>query len=194
MAIRAGFLIACLLLASAAAAETIYKYRAADGRTTYSNRLIPGAELIETFDYRFAAPAAAAPAEAKAGAAADARMKAHLSALEKAWSEVQDATKALADAEARLSAGVGPLSGEGTALAGPSAPAPPAVGGPQGSAAPVTGGPSSAASPAVGGPMGTRRGGGRNPEYAQRMAALEADVHAARVRLDTALRDYHQLR
>jgi hypothetical protein len=42
--------------------------------------------------------------------------------------------------------------------------------------------------------MGTRRGGGRNAEYAERMAELEADVRVARTRLDAALRNYNQLR
>ena len=179
-------LLACLLLAFPAAAQTVYKYRAADGRMTYSNRLLPGAELIETFDYRFAAPAAANPNAAKAGAAVDERMKIHLAALEKAWSEVQDATRALAAAEARLSEGVAPLEDEGRSLAGPLIPAPLKPGQTIAQAA--------ADARQVGGPMGTRRGGGRNADYFDRMASLEADVKAARTRLDTALRSYNQLR
>jgi hypothetical protein len=185
--------LAGVLLASAAAGETIYKYRAADGRMTYSNRLLPGAELIETFDYRFAAPAAADPNAAKAGAAVNERMKVHLTELEKAWSEVQDARSALASAEARLT-GVEPLDEEGRSLAGPSSPAPPPVGGPRAPAVPAAGGAAPAASPAVGGAMGARRGGGRSAEYRDRKASLEAEVQAARTRLDTALRSYNQLR
>ena len=58
---------ACFLAPGAACAETVYKYRRPDGRTLYSNRLEPGLELIETFEYRFSAPAppsTAAPAAA----------------------------------------------------------------------------------------------------------------------------------
>jgi hypothetical protein len=42
--------------------------------------------------------------------------------------------------------------------------------------------------------MGTRRGGGRNVEYRERLAGLESDVRVARERLDAALRNYNQLR
>jgi hypothetical protein len=43
--------------------------------------------------------------------------------------------------------------------------------------------------------MGTRHGGGgRSPEYEERMAALEADVKAAQEQLDAALRRYNALR
>jgi len=191
---RCHVLAVLLLLAPAVAAETIYKYRRADGQTIYSNRLLPGAELIESFEYKFAAPAATGGKAPKSGAAAEESIKKHLAALDKGWSEVQEASKALAAAEERLRAGVVLKEGEGQALAGPAAPASPEVGGPQASAPPAAGGPSAAAPAAVGGPMGTRRGGGRNAEYSDRMAALEADVQAARTRLDTALRNYNQLR
>lgn len=191
---HATVLSVCLLLAFPAAAETIYKYRGADGRTTYSNRLIPGAELIEAFEYRFPAPAAAGGSAAQPAAVDDNRIKNHLAALDAAWSEVQAATRALAAAEARLGAGVEVQEGEGQALAGPATPAPPSAGGAQAPVAPAAGGPSQATSPSAGGPMGTRRGGGRNADYRDRMAALEADVQAARARLDAALRSYNQLR
>jgi hypothetical protein len=42
--------------------------------------------------------------------------------------------------------------------------------------------------------MGTSRGGGRNAEYRERLAVLEADVRAARARLELALRRYNELR
>lgn len=196
MAIHASTLLVCLLLSSAAAAETVYKYRGADGQMTYSNRLIRGADLIETFDYKFA-PAAAPDRKApKAAASADANIKRQLAALDTAWSEVQAATRALAAAEARQAAGDAPLPSEAGALAGPPAAAlpPPDAGGPQASASPAVGGPAPAASPAVGGPMGTQRGGGRNAEYFARTAALDADVFKARARLDAALKAYNQLR
>ena len=179
-------LLACLAFALPAAAQTVYKYRGADGQMTYSNRLIPGAELIESFEYRFAppvAPAASVGAASTSGAAVDGRMKTQLAALDKAWSEVQAATRALAAAEARLAAGEAPLDGESTALA--TAPV---------AAATAVGGAAPAAPPAAGGPMGTRRGGGRNAEYFERIGGLEADVAKARTRLDKALKDYNQLR
>ena len=42
--------------------------------------------------------------------------------------------------------------------------------------------------------MGTRRATGRNAEYRERLVEFEADVRVARARLDTALRNYNQLR
>ena len=196
MAFRASTLFVCLLLSSAAAAETVYKYRLANGQMTYSNRLIRGAELIETFDYKFAPPAAPDRSAPKAAAKADENIKLQLARLDKAWSEVQDATRALAAAEVRQAAGDAPLPGEAGALAGAPAAAlpPPDAGGPQASASPAVGGPAPAASPAVGGPMGTQRGGGRNAEYFERKAVLDADVFKARARLDAALKAYNQLR
>ena len=196
MVFHASALLVCLLLSSAAAAETIYKYRLANGQTTYSNHLQRDAELIETFDYRFAPPAAPDRSAPKAAAKADEHMKVHLARLDKAWTEVQAATRGLATAEARLAAGEAPLPGEAGAFAGPPAAAlsPAEAGGPQAPAPQAVGGPAPAASPAVGGPMGTQRGGRRNGEYIQRMAVLEADVFDARARLDAALKAYNQLR
>jgi hypothetical protein len=196
MAFHASLLLACLLLSSAAAAETIYKYRLPNGQMTYSNRLLRGAELIETFDYKFAPPAAQDRSAPKAAAKADENIKLHLARLDKAWSEVQAATRALAAAEARQAAGEAPLPGETGAFAGPPAAAlPPSdAGGPQAPAAQAVGGPAPAASPAVGGPTGTQRGGRRNAEYFERMARLDADVFQARARLDEALKAYNQLR
>ena len=180
MPARIAALIACLLLASAAAAETVYKYRRADGRTVYSNRLVPGLELIETFEYRFAEPAPAAKDEARNAAEADARIKKYLAALQAAWSEVQAATKALATAEQRLRAGVEPQLGEREGVATGNAPS-------------AVGGVPSASPPAAGGSLSGQRVRG-SPEYYARIQALEADVSAARDRLDAALRRYNELR
>ena len=47
MVSRARLLVALLLLSPAVVAETIYKYRRADGRMIYSNRPVAGVELIE---------------------------------------------------------------------------------------------------------------------------------------------------
>jgi hypothetical protein len=208
MKLHSTAVFACLLLAFPAAAQTIYKYRDADGKTTYSNRALRGATLEESFEYKFAAPAEPSGVASTSSKNPDARMKEHLAALEAAWNEVQAATKALAAAELRLSEGVGPLEGESTALGGPVALAPSELGGPQAAASPAMGGPqppaapapgqtaaqAAAASRAVGGPMGTRRGGGRSAEYDTRMAALEANVVSARARLDAAQTRYNQLR
>ena len=114
--------------------------------------------------------------------------------LEQAWKEVQDARQALARAEERLRAEVGPVEDEPRQLAGPSELASPPVGGPQGPAPPAVGGPQTPVSPAVGGPMGKRHGGGgRSPEYQARTKSLEADVLDAQKRFDAALRRYNAL-
>ncbi len=197
--LRITVLSACLLFVSAAAADTIYKYRRADGRTVYSNRLEPGLELIESFEYRFPEPALAPigkPAS-KSDAAGEERIRKHLDALQAAWTEVQEATRALAAAEQRLSSGIEPHGGEREAVAAaPSAfappPPPPDIGGPV-ALPPSVGGVPASSSPAVGGAMSGRRGRAA-PEYVARMEALEVDVRTARTRLDTALRKYNELR
>jgi hypothetical protein len=177
---RCHVLAVLLLLAPAVAAETIYKYRRADGRMIYSNRPIPGVELIETFEYRPAKPAAARVDRSKSDAAGEARIKAYLAALDKAWTEVQEASKALAAAEERLRAGVEPESGEREGVA-------------SGTAPPTVGGLPPSAAPAVGGSLSGRRGRA-SPEYVARMQVLEAGVQAARTRLAAALRRYNELR
>lgn len=183
MPLQCVLLAACLLAASTAAAQTVYKYRHADGRVMYSNRQVPGLELIETFEYRFAEPAPASPARSKGEAEGEARIRTYLDVLQVAWTEVQEATSALAAAEERLRTGVEPQEGETLIFVRPVKPAPPAAGGP-----------AKPAPPAVGGPMGRGHGGGMSPEYVARMEALESDVKTARERLDAALRRYHQLR
>lgn len=220
MIFRVSALIVCLLLASAATAETIYKYRDANGTVTYSSRPVPGAELIETIDNPAFAPAPSAPASG-AGAAADRRISAQIAARDKAWTEVQDATRGLALAEKRRSDGVPPLLEENASLAGPELVVPlpdmtgktdaekaaivtaatekaqndsQAIGGPQRSASPAVGGRLPGASASVGGSMARLGGGGRNQDYINRMATLETDVRVARTRLDLALYNYNQLR
>lgn len=173
-------LAASLLACGTAAADTVYKYRRPDGRTVYSNRLEPGLELIESFEYRFAPPAPARAGAAKSDAESEARIRRQLDALQAAWTEVQDAQSALAEAQERQRAGVVLEPGEWQGVA-------------SGSAPPVVGGVPSAAAPAVGGPMSGHRGR-PSPEYVARTRALDADVAAARERLDKALRAYNQLR
>jgi hypothetical protein len=182
MLARIAALLACLLLSAAAAAETIYKFRHADGRTVYSNRLEPGLELIETFEYKIPAPAAKANSRAasQSDAAGEARIKKQLDALQAGWTEVQEATRALALAEERLRAGQEPQASDREGVA-------------SGSVPPAAGGVPASAAPAVGGSMSGRRGR-PSPEYLARMEALEAGVSTARERLDTALRKYNQLR
>jgi hypothetical protein len=153
---------ALLLISSAAAAQTIYKYRGADGKITYSNRLIPGAELVEAFQYKYAAPAPREATATKSEAASEERIKKHLAALEAAWTEVREATTALAVAEARLKAGDAPLQDEGTSVGGAATPLPASEGGPKAGeaepgvlspAAPEVGGRQAPAPQAVGGPQ-----------------------------------------
>lgn len=179
---RIVLLASCLALASAAAAETIYKYRGTDGRTVYSNSPVPGARLIEKYEHEASAPAPHRD-PTKYEVDTESRIKERLSALDQAWREAQESGKALAAAEARLAAGATPGDGETRGMATPSDSAPPAVGGPP---APVP--------PAVGGRLNPGRGGGVSPEYQARIEALEAAVRAARARNEAAWRAYNQLR
>jgi hypothetical protein len=207
---------ACLLLASSAWAERVYKYRHADGRIEYSNRVLRGPELLEVLQTTHAAPAPAPRVDPKQAAAADERLRKRAAALDAAWLEVREASSALAAIEARLSAVAEPRADEARAEAGtvvlptpppgsnqtpalsPSdavgGPGSPAVGGAAGPASPAVGGPQPGALPAVGGSMTGRRGGGRSAAYVERLSALEADVASARARLDAALANYHKLR
>jgi hypothetical protein len=188
-------LAGCLMLACAAAvaAETVYKYRGADGKTLYSNRPIPGAELIETFEYT--APASSPRSDtSKSDAAGEERIRKQLSGLDAAWVEVQESGKALAAAEARLAAGATPEEGEVRSVAGSATPAPPSAGGPMAPAPPSAGGPMAPAPSSAGGPMDTQRGGGVRPEYVARLAELEADVAKARFRNQEAWSRFNALR
>ena len=194
MRVTAVFAVLMLVCAASVFAQTIYKYRRSDGQTVYSSERLPGLELVDSFEHRPSAKAAPQPGTAESTRQAEERIRQYLENLDLAWTEVRDAEQALAEAEARLHAGVEPLAGESQSIAGPALPAPPAVGGPAQPAPPAVGGPGAAAPPAVGGPMGTRRGGGRSPEYAERMGQLEADVAVARARLDRAIRRYNALR
>ena len=171
-----------LLLTPPAAAETVYKYRRADGRVTYSNRLVPGLELIETFEYKFDAPApASAPTgPSKSDVEGEARIRKQLDRLEAAWSEVQEATRALAAAEEKFRVGEEPQDVDRLGVA-------------SGNSSPGAGGVPAAGSPFTGAPASGRRGRA-SPEYLARMEALEAGVRNARARLDEALRKYNQLR
>lgn len=179
MTARIPVLALLLLLAPAVAAETVYKYRRADGKTVYSNRPVRGLELIETFEYKPASPAPPNAAAAKSDAEGEARIQKYLQELQSAWTEVQEATRALARAEARLRTGVEPQPGEREGVSSGGAPA--------------AGGVPPPAPPAVGGAMSGRRGRA-SPEYVARIQALESEVQAARARLDAALRRYNQLR
>jgi len=198
VAIRPFFaaVLVFLICAGEVAGGTIYKYRTADGRTVHTDRPLAEGVLLEKFDYQ--APTAS-PArnesEQKKRLEAEARIRNRLRALDEAWKELQDAHDALAAAEQRLRMEVEPVEGEPTQIVGPGTLAPPAVGGPQHPAPPAVGGPQAPASPAVGGPLGTRHGGGgRSPEYVARMEALEANVEAARAKLEAAQQRYNSLR
>jgi hypothetical protein len=178
---RIALLLAVVLPIAAAEADTVYKYRRPDGRMIYSNKLEPGLELIETFEYKFADPAPARPGAAQSEAEGEARITRRLDDLQAAWTEVQKARTALAQAEERLR--VGGVEQEGDRIGVVTGAAPPAVGGVPRTGRPATG--------------GTMRGAARSrpsPEYLARVERLEADVAAARARLDAALRRYNDLR
>ena len=178
---RIVLLLAIVLPIAAAEAETVYKYRRPDGRTIYSNKLEPGLELIETFEYKFADPVPARPGAAQSAAEDEARITKRLDDLQAAWTEVQDARRELALAEERLRAGS--VEREGDRIGVVTGAAPPAVGGVPRTGRPATG--------------GTMRGAARSrpsPEYVARVEGLEADLAAARARLDAALRRYNELR
>jgi hypothetical protein len=178
---RIALLLAIVLPIAAAEADTVYKYRRPDGRMIYSNKPEPGLELIETFEYKFADPAPARPGAAQSEAEGEARITKRLDDLQAAWTEVQESRTALAQAEDRLRAGS--VEQEGDRIGVVTGAAPPAVGGVPRTGRPATG--------------GTMRGAARSrpsPEYLARVEALEADVAAARARLDAALRRYNELR
>ena len=178
---RIVLLLAIVLPIAAAEADTVYKYRRPDGRTIYSNKLEPGLELIETFEYKFADPAPARPGAAQGAVEDEARVTKRLDDLQAAWTEVQEARAALAQAEERLRAGS--VEQEGDRIGIVTGAAPPAVGGVPRTGRPATG--------------GTMRGAVRtrpSPEYVARVDALQGDVAAARARLDAALRRYNDLR
>jgi len=189
-------LLVLLICAGEVAGGTIYKYRTVDGRTVHSDRPLAEGVLLEKFEYKIpAASPAQNESEQKKRLKAEERIRSRLRELDEAWRELQDAHAALETAEGRLRAEVEPVEGEPTQLVGPGALAPPPVGGPQHPARPAVGGPQAPASPAVGGPLGKRHGGGRrSPHYVARMEALEADVEAARVKVEAAQQRYNSLR
>ena len=146
-------------LASAVAAQTVYRYITPDGRTIFSDQPVPGAKLQGTVAPP--APPSAAPAPAPSGAPAPALSgapaaapaerpgDARLQRLRDATAEVEAATQALAQARAQLDAGKEPLPGERT---------------------------------------GTATGGSRlNDAYWARQAANEQAVKDAQARLDAAI-------
>lgn len=186
----------CLLLAfaTASAADTIYKYRGADGETLYSSQPIQGAKLIESFNYTPPETVSPSPDTSRSDAAGEVRISKQLSALDAAWVEVQESGKALAAAEARLATGATPEEGDVRGLVGPATSAPPSAGGPMAPAPPSAGGPMAPAPPSAGGPMGARRGGGLRPEYLERLARLEADVQVMRTRNQDAWSRFNSLR
>jgi len=178
---RIALLLACFLLIAAAEADTVYKYRRPDGRTIYSNKLEPGLELIETFEYKFSDPVPARPGAARSDAEGEARITKRLDDLQAAWTEVQESRAALAQAEERLRAGS--VEQEGDRIGVVTGAAPPAVGGVPRTGRPATG--------------GTMRGAVRSrpsPEYVARVEALETGLADARARLDAALHRYNALR
>ena len=120
-------ILACgtLAFAATASAQNIYRYVFPDGRVVYSDSPVPGAKLQGTVTpppppmspppgaaERSGPPSSAS--KAQGGAAPDDAI-ARLAAADR---NVQDATRALDEARARLAAGQEPLPGERTGTAG----------------------------------------------------------------------------
>ena len=120
-------ILACgtLAFAATASAQNIYRYVFPDGRVVYSDSPVPGAKLQGTVTpppppmspppgaaERSGPPSSAS--KAQGGAAPDDAI-ARLAAADR---NVQDATRELEEARARLAAGQEPLPGERTGTAG----------------------------------------------------------------------------
>lgn len=109
------------VVAGAASAQSIYRYRTADGRTIFSDRPVPGAVLEEELQRVPAADPAAVAAQRAAARerARDASDRAaeRISALQSVDQEIRAATVALQQARAALEAGREPLPGERTGVA-----------------------------------------------------------------------------
>jgi len=104
-------LILALALAPASAAETVYKYRRADGSTLYSGVPLRGAKLIGRFQLvPVPPPAKAGPASAAKDADRLARQR--VQDLDAADAAVKEAEQSLKEALERQQAGVEPLAGE----------------------------------------------------------------------------------
>jgi hypothetical protein len=109
------------MLAGAASAQTIYRYRTPDGRTIFTDRPVPGAVLEEELQ-RAAQPDPAAVAAQRAAARERAREASdraadRIAALQSVDQEIRAATVALQQARAALDAGREPLPGERTGVA-----------------------------------------------------------------------------
>jgi len=114
--IRRSLALALLAVATAASGQQISKYRTPDGRIVYSDKPVPNATLVETFE---GAPAPDPTAAATRKEAARAQAKAanetaseRVKALDAISAEIQAASAALAQARAALEAGREPLEGE----------------------------------------------------------------------------------
>jgi hypothetical protein len=107
-----------LAVATAASAQSLFKYRTADGRIIYSDRSVAGATLLEEFDRAPPPdPAAMSAADAAARARAKevrARAGERVRALDAVSAEIASAEADLARARAALVEGREPLEGERT--------------------------------------------------------------------------------
>ena len=120
-------ILACGTLAftAAAAAQNIYRYVFPDGRVVYSDSPVPGAKLQGTVapppppmsppSSPAERPGSPSGASKDQGSAAPDDRVARLAAADR---NVQEATRALEDARARLAVGQEPLPGERTGTAG----------------------------------------------------------------------------
>ena len=115
-----ALLLVVLLAASGASAQTVYKSTMPDGKIVYGEKPAPGAKRVDTLE---APPAKTGvtglTAEEKSRAEQLARERAASNAAAaKSQKGVDDARKALQQAEAARDAGKEPLPGERTGIAG----------------------------------------------------------------------------
>ena len=117
---RISLVLAALVAALPAAAQTVYRYVTPDGRVIFSDSPVPGARLERTIapPAPVSAPPAPAPVESREPAAADKAAPDRFARLRAADAEVNAATQALGTAQAQLASGKEPLPGERTGTVG----------------------------------------------------------------------------
>lgn len=115
-------LLAAVVCASPAGAQTIYKYLRPDGRVVYSDKPVPGAKLQEEIEPPPPADPANAERQGKDNEASRKELKRaadrRASSFDQAWADLQLWTRRLEEARAELEAGREPREGERTGTAG----------------------------------------------------------------------------
>jgi len=117
---RLAMLLAAVVLAVPAAAQTVYRYVTPDGRVIFTDTPVPGARLDGTIAPPAPASAAPkpAPVESRTPSPVEPQAESRTQRLRDSTAEVNAATQALERARAQLAAGKEPLPGERTGTAG----------------------------------------------------------------------------